>query len=210
MTDMNPRESPPDPDATNTLVLASAFDAAGDDTCADMLGVAQPGDTNALFVTLTGAPDSRLDHWRSHVSPSPPANLGIVSVDESSRSTAATASTATAANGHVRSVSTPGDLTGLGIGISEYLSEWHDNGKQTVVCFHSLTPLLQYSDTRRVFQFLHVLTRRVESAGAVAHYHMDPAAHDERTLRTLSSLFDEVLEEHDADRETPAEPADSA
>lgn len=195
--------------STNSLVLSPAFDACGDDTCADMLGVAEPGETNALFVTLTGAPDARLDHWQSRVSPAPPANLGIVSVDESTRSTATATATTTSANGHVRSVSTPGDLTGLGIAISEYLSEWHNNGKQTVVCFHSLTPLLQYADTRRVFQFLHVLTRRVTSASATAHYHMDPTAHDEQTVRTLASLFDHVVDEcGDDGRDLGSETAD--
>lgn len=205
---MNTRESPsPDVDATgtNTLVLSPAFDAYGDDACADMLGVAPPGETNALFVTLTETPDARLEHWRSRVSPSPPANLGIVSVDESTRSTATATATTSSANGHVRSVSTPGDLTGLGIAISEYLSEWHHNDKQTVVCFHSLTPLLQYAETRRVFQFIHVLTRRVASTGAIAHYHMDPTAHDERAVRTLSSLFDEIVDECSTDHEREAE-----
>ncbi|MFB6172069.1 MAG: hypothetical protein ABEJ23_06010 [Haloarculaceae archaeon] len=209
---MNARASTsPDKDAhgANTLLLAPAFDDGEDAVCADMLGVAEPGETDALFVTLTASPDARIDHWRTRVSPSPPANLGVVSVDESTRSAAARSASATTANGHVRSVSSPGDLTGLGIAISEYLSEWHGDGNRTVVCFHSLTPLLQYADARRVFQFLHVLTRRVESADAVAHYHLDPSAHDERTVRMLSSLFDEVVDagdrhedghDHDHDR----------
>lgn len=205
---MSTHPSPSEPNAANTLVLAAAFDNCGRDTCAEMLGATVPDETDVLFVTITGSVDTCLDHWRSRVGPTPPANVGIVTVDESTRSaSASTTSTHTAANGRVRSVSSPGDLTGLGIAASEYLSEWQGNGNDTVVCFDSLTPLLQYADTQRVFQFLHVLTRRVESAGATAHFHMDPTAHDDQTVRTIGSLFDEVLELAD---ECQAETAESA
>lgn len=184
-------------DVANTLVLGSAFDADRDAICGEELGVDEPGETNVLFVTLTGTPDACLDRWRSHVSTERPANLGVVTVDENSRSAGAVAASESTAGGAVRSVSSVGDLTGLGIAISEYLAEWHDNGAQTVVCFDSLTSLLQYAGSRRVFQFLHVLTRRVDSTSAVAHYHLDPAAHDEQDVRTITSLFDRVRGDSD-------------
>jgi len=181
--------------AANTLALGPAFETT-DDACADLLGAAPPEETDVLFVTLTGTPDDCLDRWRSDVALTPPANLGIATVDESRSAAAATASTTqTTAGGHVRSVSSPGDLTGLGIAISEYLSEWHSDDNRTVVCFDSVTTLLQYADTERVFQFIHVLTQRIEEAGATAHFHMDPAAHDDQTVRTITSLFDDVVGE---------------
>jgi hypothetical protein len=179
----------------NTLVLAPAFEAQADEACADMLGAAGPAETDALFMTLSGSPDVCLGRWRSGVSLTRPANIGIVSVDDSTRSAAATASVQTGANGHVRTVSSPGDLTGLGIAVSEFLGDWHGDGNETVVCFDSITTLLQYADLQRAFRFLHVLTQRSDGAGAHAHFHMDPTAHDEQTIRTITSLFDEVVEE---------------
>jgi len=96
----------------------------------------------------------------------------------------------------VETISDPGDLIGLGIAISKYLSNWEGSPNQTVVCFHSLTPLLQYGNLQRVFRFLHVLTGPLKSIDAVAHFHLDPHAHDEQTINTLSQLFD-VIVEHD-------------
>ncbi|TSD09606.1 hypothetical protein DP107_14610 [Haloglomus irregulare] len=90
------------------------------------------------------------------------------------------------------SVADPGDLTGLGIRVSECLKAWEH--RPTVVTFDSVTTMLQYADTRRVFQFLHVLTRQLDSAGAMSVFHMDPEAHDGQTVSTIRSLFQGVYE----------------
>jgi hypothetical protein len=85
----------------------------------------------------------------------------------------------------------------LGITVSEYLSK--HGGTNTMVSFDSLTSLLQYVELQRAFRFLHVLANRVKTAGAVAHFHMDPGAHDEQAMATLSSLFDAVAEFDDGE-----------
>jgi hypothetical protein len=41
----------------------------------------------------------------------------------------------------------------------------------------------------------------VRSVDAVAHYHIDPEAHDDQVLATLSSLFDAVARFDDGDWE---------
>jgi hypothetical protein len=100
----------------------------------------------------------------------------------------------------IKTMSDPSDLTDLGITISSFLSEWDSNDNQTVACFHSLTSLLQYADPQRVFRFLHVLTEKFDSSEVVAHYHMDPSAHDQQTINTLTPLFDASVE-HDENEE---------
>lgn len=67
------------------------------------------------------------------------------------------------------------------------------------MCFHSITALLQYADLSCVFRFLHVLTRHVDTVDGVAHYHIDPTAHDAQTLATIETLFDTVIEYEDGD-----------
>jgi len=94
----------------------------------------------------------------------------------------------------VDAVLDPADLTTLGIRISEQLSEWGSTDEQPVVCFHSLTELLEATDLNRAFRFLHLLTRRLSLAGAIAHFHLDPETCDEKTIETLRPLFDAVLE----------------
>lgn len=187
------------PESANILLLTSTLGSADGKACIDLLTVTEPDRENVLSITFTQSADDRLSLWQSYV-PDLPAHAGIITVDVLTRS-ASTNDAPPAQNIPtpiaVESVSDPGDLTGLGIAISEFLSNWEGAPNQTVVCFHSLTPLLQYADLQRVFRFLHVLTGRLESAGAVAHFHLDPHAHDEQTLGTLSQLFDVVVE-HDA------------
>lgn len=180
----------------NVLLLAPSFDGCADDACVDLLSVDPPGGENVLFVTFVQSPDERLLRWRSRRDAAAPARIGFVDAGDSTRSAAVT-STGTggpADTVSVRTVSNAGDLTHLGIQLSTYLSEWEDDPNRTVVCFHSLSTLLQYADLERIFRFLHAITGRIRSADAVAHYHMDPSAHDAKTLNTLTTLFDGIVE----------------
>lgn len=81
-------------------------------------------------------------------------------------------------------------LVELGITISLYLDNWTEG--RTVICFPSLEALLTDADTETAFRFLHVLTRRIASAGGVGRFSLDPDALDERTARTLEPMFDSV------------------
>ncbi len=87
----------------------------------------------------------------------------------------------------------PADLTEVGITISELLSNWADNGNRTVACFDSITDLLGHVSIETAFEFLHVLTRRLDAFGATAHYHLAPAAHNDRTVERLKPLFDAIV-----------------
>ncbi len=95
----------------------------------------------------------------------------------------------------MRSVSSPSDLTGLGIEITNALGELTDTDedRQPVVCFHSLTPLLQYVSREELFQFLHKVTHTFTEEDAIAHFHMDPTVHDEETITTFLHLFDAAI-----------------
>ncbi|WP_254839938.1 DUF835 domain-containing protein [Natronomonas marina] len=85
----------------------------------------------------------------------------------------------------------PGDLTGQGITIEEALSPG------TAVCFDSVGALLQYVDREQVFQFVHSLAERCAESSASMHFHLDPAAVDERTVSALSTLMDAVVRVED-------------
>jgi hypothetical protein len=137
-----------------------------------------------------------LDSWRRHGGL--PEKVAIITADTARSATATDGGSAMQqSDGTVVSTTTvsgPGDLTGIGIKMNKALSAWEDDDARTHVCFDSLTTLLQYVDTKRAFQYLHVTTKRIESAVALAHYHIDPNAHDEQTLATIGSLFSDVFE----------------
>ncbi|MCD2202236.1 RAD55 family ATPase [Halobacterium sp. KA-6] len=95
----------------------------------------------------------------------------------------------------VRYASSPVDLTGIGIELSELLRALYQQRGVTRnrILLHSLSTLLMYSDLQTVFRFLHVFTGRVQSADALGVFVVDSSAHDEQTVSTLKQLFDGIV-----------------
>ena len=180
-------------DAATVLLLSPSFSDHEGETCADLLLPEEADGQNALWVSYTKSPDKQVRRFRSR-SASAPRNVGIISVDDAARSAAATAGTGGGPDAVGETITSPNDLTGLGIRITEYLKRWQGNEARTVVCFDSLTALLQYVELETAYQFLHVLSGRFAAVGAFAHFHMDPTAHDDKTVETIVSLFDAVVE----------------
>jgi KaiC/GvpD/RAD55 family RecA-like ATPase len=95
----------------------------------------------------------------------------------------------------IRHVSSPGDLTGMGIEFSEVAQNAQSDGVERLrVGFDSLSPLLMYVDIQRLFRFLHVFTSQIQSQGWLGVFSIDPESHDDQTINTLSQLFDGVVE----------------
>lgn len=188
-------------DATNILLLAPPIDSRSDEACMNLLTAAAPAHEDVLCVSLTRSATDRLKLWHTHVGDDAPANTGLVSVDGSIPSLTfhPEASPHVGDSVSIKTVSNPADLTGLGIALVEYITEWEADDNQIVACFHSITTLLQYTDLDCTFRFLNVCTKHFDAADAVAHYHMDPRAHDEQTVDTLKQLFDASVEIDDDD-----------
>lgn len=129
------------------------------------------------------------------------ANLGVVDCV-----TKRQGSTPDEPDPRVKYVSSPVDMTGIGISLSEFLEEFYtERGiDQNRILVHSLSPLLMYSNLETVFRFLHIFTGRVQSASALGIYVIDSDAHDDRTLSTLKQLFDGVIEVEDGPDGEPA------
>ena len=187
-----PPAAEPLEDATAILLLSSALDPGAGEACSNLLSLAPGrGRDRVLAISFTKTADDRLATWESCGAGHVPAEVGVVGGPEA-------VPTDTSCRGHdadvsIATVDHPGNLTQLGVAISEYLDAW-DDGDGLAVCFHSLTTLLQYADRDCVFRFLNVLTRELADADAVAHFHMDPGAHDDETLATLVPVFDAVVE----------------
>lgn len=189
--------APGSPEGAQSVLLCADVSVDTDGVCGGVLDVDDPSRTNYLSVTFDDSPDRLLDRWRRHVAPELPTRVGIVASGGVSRSTTAdSGATASAARPgvDVATVPSPGDLTGLGVCISRFLGEWDGDGNRTLVCVDSLTTVLQYVETETAFRFLHTLLARCRSAGATVHAHITPDAHDERTVRTIESLFDAVAD----------------
>ncbi|WP_458210534.1 DUF7504 family protein [Haladaptatus sp. NG-SE-30] len=191
----------PGTDPSNILLLESSFSDDTDKACQDLMTVTNPADENVLLVTTKKSPNKQLFRWKNSIDASP-NQVGIISLGGHVRSVSSTSnenSSSLSASPPTIETVAPDDLTGVGIKIMEFITQWEkeqpeSSRLQLVICFDSLTTLLQYSDVQRVFRFLHVLTGRIEAKGGVAHYHLEADAHDSKTLATLNVLFDSVVD----------------
>jgi KaiC/GvpD/RAD55 family RecA-like ATPase len=97
---------------------------------------------------------------------------------------------------NIKRASSPVDLTGIGVKISQFLEDFWMKKKvrKTRLCINSLSTILMYSNIQTVFRFLHVFTGRIKAAGAIGIYVVQDGMHDAQAIATLKQLFDGVLE----------------
>ncbi|MFC6719493.1 hypothetical protein ACFQGT_14110 [Natrialbaceae archaeon GCM10025810] len=88
-------------------------------------------------------------------------------------------------------------LGGIGETISRVVAE-HESPEATLsVEFDILPELIAKCDLETVFRFLHLLTSRLEGAGALAHYYCNPERRSQPTINLLSELFDATIRARD-------------
>jgi hypothetical protein len=170
-------------DARNVLLSAPSLTGGEREVCTDLLLGADPAETSVLWVSFRRDPGACIDQWRG-ATDDEPLNAAAIAVGD-------TVPSVDVEWVDVESVSSASDLTGLGIEIGEYLSAWEGT---VVVCFDSLTTMLQYVEVETAYEFLHAITGQLYAADARAHFHIDPSAHDPQTVDSITSLFDAVVE----------------
>lgn len=182
--------------ATNVLLLAPDGTPADADACLDLL--LDTDDESRNVLSLGYSPPHRAARAVRRAG-GPPGDTTFVCIGERTRSAASAPSAADSIPGGatLQVVPDPTDLARIGVIVNECLEEWAGDDARIVICYHSLTDLLERVDLQTAFRFLHVLTGRIGVADARAHFHLDPAEHDEQTVGTLSLLFDDVVRVED-------------
>jgi KaiC/GvpD/RAD55 family RecA-like ATPase len=99
-------------------------------------------------------------------------------------------------NENIKIASSPVDLTGIGVRISQFFEDFlmKKNVRKTQLHINSLSTILMYSNINTVFRFIHVFTGRIKAAGALGIFVMESGMHDEQAITTLKQLFDGVME----------------
>ncbi|MEF8800097.1 MAG: recombinase RecA [Halolamina sp.] len=86
-------------------------------------------------------------------------------------------------------VSSPSDLTGIGMRYSDVYRGFERNDLDRVrTGLFSLSTLLSFGDLKTVSRFVHTLIGRIDSVDGIGMLLIDPAIHDEQTIRTLSQF----------------------
>jgi KaiC/GvpD/RAD55 family RecA-like ATPase len=97
---------------------------------------------------------------------------------------------------NVRYVSSPADLTKMGVHIANFLHDfWVDDSiKKIKFLLDSASMLLMYSSIRTVFRFLHVFLGKIASIGGISLIVLEEGVHDAEEINILKQLMDGVLE----------------
>lgn len=92
----------------------------------------------------------------------------------------------------VRSLGSPGDLTGLSVEFAKVIEAFQNRevDDRVRVGVITVSTLLMYSDVRTVFRFLHVFTSRIRSGGYLGVFAVDAEMHDDQTVNTVRAIFD--------------------
>jgi len=102
----------------------------------------------------------------------------------------------------IRHISSPVDLTGVGVRVSQFADEFgHAEADSYRLCIDSLSTMLMYSSLQTVYRFMHVIAGRVAMQRDLGVYVVDENMHDAQTIATLKQLFNAVLQvKNDDDR----------
>jgi KaiC/GvpD/RAD55 family RecA-like ATPase len=99
----------------------------------------------------------------------------------------------------VKYVSTQSDLTGIGMKFSALYESLYGvaTGGRVRTGLISLSSLSMYVDLRKLFQFAQTLSGRIDSAGGLGAFTLDPTTHDTQTVNTLSQVADGRIDVRD-------------
>lgn len=180
----------PDALAAGTNVLVSGPVMTGKQRVVlRLLAGGEPTDRGTVFTTTRKSADAVARAFRTIAGDVPDDLFAVVDCTGTSGRSSHAARTPTR-----RYVSNPGDLTGIGIGLTEFMRRFYHRGDEARVGVHSVSTMLMYTEFRRLFQFLHVVTGRIDSSGFVGAFAVDSSALDPRQLNILTQLFDTVVE----------------
>ncbi|WP_276300838.1 RAD55 family ATPase [Halorussus lipolyticus] len=104
----------------------------------------------------------------------------------------------------IETVSSPGDLTGIGIEFSGLYQTIHRASAERVRAgLYSLSTLLMYSEFQTVSRFVHTVSGRIAATDGLGVFLIDPSTQDERVVSTMTQLCDGRIDvrERDGDRE---------
>jgi len=174
---------------SNALVLAPSLSEAKQETCLELQAAGPPAELDVLRVSYSAAPSELVAEFRDHHGELP-GRMGIIIVgDQPGQHDTAQGLPeevfVTTAN--------PNDITGLGMRLNNYLNDGDHSGQLTV-CFDSITEMLQFAEMQPVFKFLHMFVGQIRDADGIGHFHLDPGAHDAKTISRLKPLFDEAID----------------
>lgn len=178
-------------EAGTNLLIAGPPLTGKRDMALDVLAEGSTAGEGAVVVTTKDSADKMLEEYGRRVPDMDDVDVGVVDCVTKQRGVGNVRE-----DPRIKYASSPVDMTGIGIKLSEFLEEFYQvrGHEQNRILLHTISTLLMYSDLQTVFRFLHVFTGRVQSSDGLGVYVIDSTAHDAQTMNTLKQLFDAVVE----------------
>ncbi|PSP86521.1 hypothetical protein BRC83_00280 [Halobacteriales archaeon QS_1_68_17] len=175
---------------TSVLIAGPAM-TGKEQLALDILADGSRDGEGAVIVTTNDQAETVIDDYRSRVG----TDEFALAVVDCRNEGAGDPKTQSLDGQFVHHVSSPADLTGIGIGITKALQRLHGGGAERGrMALISLSTMLTYTDRETVFKFCHVLSSRLDAAGYLGVFTIDSGAHDEQTLQVLKQAFDGLIE----------------
>ncbi|AWB28658.1 RAD55 family ATPase [Halococcoides cellulosivorans] len=176
----------------SSVLVAGPAMTGKDDLVYDILAEGSREGEGAVIVSTGTRAESVVERYRERVG-SDEFGLGVVDCVSDSEDT----DLEDVITHHVNS---PGDLTGIGIGITKALDGLQnreiDRGRLALT---SLSTILTYTDQKTVFKFCHVLSSRLEAADYLGLFTIDTGAHEDQTVQVIKQAFDGMIEIRERD-----------
>ncbi len=172
------------PPGTNFLLVGD--DASGaSDLLYRILAQAPRVSERVIIVTTEGDAGTVARQYRTKLAD--PDSLEHLSVVDASLSGLAR-DTGPLSPTRVEAASSPADITGIGVGITNHLRSIGTG--RVRIGMVSLSPILEKLGAERTFAFFHVLTGRTRRAGHLGLFVVDPSRHEATHVDVLQSLTD--------------------
>ena len=179
--------------SSQVLVLSPLRHGVTDRTCTQFFDAGVSSEKNYLFVTIEDPAKERLEICQDLSRHG--GETGVIEVGRATTDPSSTDVPEELAGRPVtfKSVNSPQNLSKLGIIVSKLLSEWDNNDNPTILCFSSLTELLEYNSSEKTWKFLHISVSQLSSSSVSGHFHMDIRGHSNQTIQKFKELFDLTL-----------------
>jgi KaiC/GvpD/RAD55 family RecA-like ATPase len=145
-----------------------------------------------ILCITTDSAETIYTELERHVDSLDPARIGIIDTSGSDGRSVVDATT--------EHVSSPSDLTGISVGTAKLFRQFERRGVSDIrYGLISVSTLLQYMDSKKVFKFLYVYTKRIAETDGLGIYTLDDDSHDPQVVNTITGQFDGVIQLRETD-----------
>ncbi|AHG01251.1 hypothetical protein HALLA_02415 (plasmid) [Halostagnicola larsenii XH-48] len=172
------------PDVTSTLIQADTATKRERASCQDILATARGEAPNVVLIRYKRIGESALSEIVARANRTTIISIGYTQPTPSRLES----------DVEIIRIDSPTDLTRLGIVTTGIVSGWKSQPAKSILCFDTVSVLLQYKTVKQVFQFLHILLAKLRSAGVTSYFHLDHTAESQQDVNSLKPIFDNILE----------------